>query len=87
MWKMERKPNLIYVISDTLRTDYLGCYGNKFIHTPNLDAFAADSVVFDSAYPESLPTIPVRRALHTGRRAYPFKNYSPVRWDIVYLPG
>lgn len=82
-----QKPNLIYVISDTLRTAYLGCYGNEFIHTPNLDAFAADSVVFDCAYPESLPTIPVRRALHTGRRAYPFKNYQPVRWDNVYLPG
>jgi len=29
----------------------------------------------------------VRKALHTGRRAYPFKNYRPVKWDIVSLPG
>ena len=42
---------------------------------------------FTRAYPESLPTIPVRRALHTGRRAYPFRNYTPVKWDIVHLPG
>jgi arylsulfatase A-like enzyme len=84
---MENRPNLIYIISDTLRTAYLGCYGNDFIYTPHIDAFAAKSVIFDCAYPESLPTIPVRRALHTGRRAYPFKDYKPVRWDNVYLPG
>ena len=83
---MEKRANLIYIVSDTLRADYLGCYGNDFIRTPNLDAFAAESVVFDCAHPESLPTIPFRRALHTGRRAYPFENYDPVRWDNVYLP-
>ena len=83
----QKRPNLIVVVSDTLRTAYMGCYGNKRIHTPNLDAFAAESTVFDNAYPESLPTIPFRRALHTGRRVYPFKNYKPLKWDIVYLPG
>ena len=41
---MEKRANLIYIVSDTLRADYLGCYGNDFIHTPNLDAFAAESV-------------------------------------------
>ena len=81
------KPNIIVVVSDTLRASHLGCYGNGTIHTPNIDAFAARSVRFDRAYPESLPTIPVRRALHTGRRAYPFRDYQPLPWDIVYLPG
>jgi arylsulfatase A-like enzyme len=84
---MQQRPNTICIVSDTLRADYLGCYGNDFIHTPNLDAFAAESVVFDCAYPESLPTIPFRRGLHTGRRAYPFRDYRPVSWDNVYLPG
>ena len=74
-------------MSDTLRADYLGCYGNRDVHTPNIDAFARCSMRFTRAYPESLPTIPVRRALHTGRRAYPFRNYRPVKWDMVYLPG
>ncbi|MGQ9630562.1 MAG: sulfatase [bacterium] len=81
------RPDIIVVVSDTLRTAHLGCYGNRTIRTPNIDAFARESVVFESAYPESLPTIPVRRALHTGRRAYPFRNYTPIKWDIVYLPG
>ena len=81
------KPNVILIISDTLRADYLGCYGNQEIHTPCLDAFAERSIRFTRAYPESLPTIPFRRAMHTGRRAYPFFNYKPVKWDVVYLPG
>lgn len=82
-----QKPNIVLIVSDTLRTAHLGCYGNSHIQTPNIDAFAKRATRFTRAYPESLPTIPVRRALHTGRRAYPFGNYCPVKWDIVYLPG
>ncbi|GAJ11089.1 unnamed protein product, partial [marine sediment metagenome] len=47
---LNQKQNLIYVMSDTLRTSYMGCYGNRKIHTPNLDAFATKSAVFDCAY-------------------------------------
>ena len=36
--------NIVVVVSDTLRTAYLGAYGNKWIHTPNLDRFAQGSV-------------------------------------------
>ncbi len=82
-----KKTNVIVVVSDTLRTASLGCYGNKTVRTPNIDRFAGSAAVFTEAYPESLPTIPVRRALHTGRRAFPFAKYRPLPWDIVYLPG
>lgn len=81
------RPHLILIVADTLRADVLGAYGDRDVETPNLDAFAAEAAVFTAAYPESLPTIPVRRALLTGRRAYPFRNYQPLKWDIVYLPG
>ena len=84
---MNNRPNILVIVSDTLRAASVGCYGNNRIHTPNIDAFAARSARFTRAYPESLPTIPVRRALHTGRRAYPFRDYRSARWDIVYLPG
>jgi len=81
------QPNIVVVVSDTLRMTHLGCYGNSEIHTPDIDAFAKEAMRFTRAFPESLPTIPVRRALHTGRRAFPFRDYRPVKWDIVYLPG
>jgi arylsulfatase A-like enzyme len=82
-----RQWNILVVISDTFRTAYMGAYGNDWIHTPCLDRFAQQGIRFTNAHPESLPTIPVRRALHTGRRAFPFADYQPVPWDNVYLPG
>ncbi|MDO8682571.1 MAG: sulfatase [Armatimonadota bacterium] len=79
--------NIVLVILDTLRQDHVGAYGNDWIHTPHLDAFAAESVTFTRAYPESLPTLPVRRALHTGIRTYPFKNHCNYKGDFKGAPG
>lgn len=79
--------NIIVVVADTLRTAFLGCYGNDWIHTPAIDRFARHSVRFSRAHPECLPTIPTRRTLHSGRRAFPFDDYRPLPWDNVYLPG
>lgn len=63
--------NLIHIGLDTWGTHWLGCYGNDRIRTPNVDALAARSAVFADAYPETLPTLPVRRSLYTGRRIFP----------------
>jgi arylsulfatase A-like enzyme len=65
------------VILDTLRKDHVGAYGNPWIKTPNLDALAKESLRFTRAYPESLPTICARRAIHTGIRTWPFRNWQP----------
>ena len=78
--------NLVLIVSDTLRWDYLGAYGNERIHTPNLDRLAAESVVFEDAYAEGLPTLPARRVLLTGRPIFPFR-YIPQKSDMVQLPG
>ena len=64
-------PNVILVIIDTLRRDHVGAYGNDWIKTPHLDALAEESLLFTQAYPEAMPTIPVRRAIHTGMRTWP----------------
>ncbi|MEZ5365733.1 MAG: sulfatase [Bryobacterales bacterium] len=64
-----------------------GPYGNRTVQTPSLDHFATQAALFERNHPECLPTIPTRRTLHSGRRAYPFRNYTPVPWDNVYLPG
>ena len=58
--------NIVLVIFDSLRQDHLGAYGSDVVFTPRLDAFARESVRFTNAYPESLPTLPFRRAMHTG---------------------
>jgi arylsulfatase A-like enzyme len=66
--------NVILVIIDSLRKDHVGAYGNPWIKTPNLDALAKESLRFTKAYPESLPTICARRAIHTGMRTFPFRD-------------
>jgi len=58
--------NVIMIMSDSMRQDHLGCYGNDWIETPNLDKLAEESVVFENAYCEGLPTLPVRTAMFTG---------------------
>ncbi len=63
--------NILWLVSDTLRWDYLGCYGNEWIKTPNLDKLAAQSALFLDAYGEGLPTLPARRAIITGRPVSP----------------
>ena len=66
--------NLILVVVDSFRQDHLGCYGNEWIKTPDIDRFAAESAVFENVRSEALPTIPVRRALCTGKRVFPFDD-------------
>src|SRR5581483_8017464 len=83
----KRKWNILVVVSDTTRIDFLGPYGNTTVKTPTLDQFAKESAVFERAHPECLPTIPTRRTLHSGRRAFPFRDYKPIPWDNVVLPG
>jgi arylsulfatase A-like enzyme len=85
--------NVLLVIIDSLRKDHVGTYGNEWIKTPNLDALAKQSLRFTRAYPESLPTLCARRAIHTGKRAWPFKDrpaeqaraptygWLPIPWD------
>jgi len=68
------KVNVVVVIVDSLRRDHVGAYGNGWIKTPNLDALAKESLLFTHSYPESIPTIPARRAIHTGVRTWPFRD-------------
>src|SRR5215218_1752181 len=74
--------NVVVVIIDTLRKDHVGAYGNDWIKTPNLDALAKESLRFTRAHPEAMPTIPARRAIHTGMRTFPLKapawGWSPI---------
>jgi arylsulfatase A-like enzyme len=78
--------NVILVILDSLRKDHVGAYGNDRIRTPNLDALANESLRFTRAYPESLPTLPARRAIHTGLRTWPFRNWEPPEGE-TFMPA
>lgn len=70
--------NLVVICVDTYRADMVG-EGKELSHvkTPNLDALAAESVVFDRCFAEGLPTIPVRRCVFTGKRSFPWRFETP----------
>lgn len=67
------KKNLVVICLDTLRRDMIHHMGVDFIQTPNLDAFARQSILFENAYGEGLPTIQFRRAAMTGIRTFPWR--------------
>jgi len=73
--------NAIFIMLDTLQFNYLGCYGNKWIKTPNIDRLAKEAMVFDNCYSEGLPTIPCRRGMMTGRYTLPSKGWGPLEPD------
>ena len=76
----------ILIISDTLRADHLGCYGNKWISTPHIDAFARESVVFENSYCASFPTVLNRRDLLTGCYTFTYTPWAPMRQEELVLP-
>jgi arylsulfatase A-like enzyme len=79
--------NVVVVIIDTLRKDHVGAYGNDWIKTPNLDALSKESLRFTRPYPESIPSIPARRGIHTGIRSFPFRGWQKWSEDDVGLRG
>src|SRR5215217_7089875 len=64
---MIERPNFLFFITDQLRADHLGCYGNRIIRTPAVDSMAARGVAFDRFYVASPVCQPNRATLMTGR--------------------
>ncbi|MDA0746413.1 MAG: sulfatase [bacterium] len=80
--------NLVVVCTDTWRSDYLGCYGNDWIQTPNLDRLASEGVLFRNFYAEALPTLCARTVFYTGRHLWPGWEVREHRGDnLGYQPG
>lgn len=72
----------IFILMDSLNRHYLSCYGDSRIHTPNLDRLAQRGVVFDNHYAGSLPCMPARRELMTGRLNFLEAPWGPIEpWD------
>ena len=57
----------IMVMFDSLNRHYLPPYGNTDVHAPNFARLAQKATTFESSYVCSMPCMPARRDLHTGR--------------------
>ena len=68
----------ILVMFDTLNRRMLEPYGCDWIHTPNFQRLAEQSVTFDNYYIGSMPCMPARRELHTGRYNFLHRSWGPI---------
>lgn len=66
---MSSKQNLVFIMPDQLRADFLSCYGAEFIATPNMDRLAERGVRYENGYSSSPICVPARASLLTGQNA------------------
>ena len=72
------KMKTVFVLFDSLNRHMLGPYGGKRIPTPNFDRLAKRCVTFDRHYVGSLPCIPARRDMLTGRLSFLHRSWGPM---------
>jgi len=60
------KKNVLVIMCDQLRKDFLGCYGNAYVNTPNIDSIAAEGLTFDQCFVNNPICMPNRMSMFTG---------------------
>ncbi|GKX27542.1 sulfatase [Vallitalea longa] len=68
----------IMVMFDSLNRHMLPNYGCEWIKAPNFQRLGEKTVTFDNNYAGSLPCIPARRELHTGRYNFLHRSWGPM---------
>ena len=68
----------IMLMFDTLNRRMLPPYGNDWVHAPNFQRLADRSATFDNCYIGSMPCMPARRELHTGRYNFLHRSWTPL---------
>lgn len=79
------KPNLIFIVSDQHRGDWMGCAGNRLVSTPHMDRLAQEGVLFSRAYCNSPLCVPSRMSMLTGLaplHTQVFSNSDILRSDL-----
>lgn len=85
-----KRPHLVLFLSDDHGQEFAGCYGNKAIRTPHLDALAREGTRFTGVFAASPTCAPSRAALYTG--LYPARNglmgnHTACKPDVRSLPA
>lgn len=62
----ETKPNVVIIYIDDMGIGDIGCYGGKFVPTPNIDKLAQDGLLFNQYYSSAPVSSPSRCGLTTG---------------------
>jgi arylsulfatase A-like enzyme len=73
-------PNVVFILADDLGRQDIGCYGNRFFATPNIDRLASQGARFTDAYAACPVCSPTRASILTGK--------YPVRTGVTdWIPG
>ncbi len=80
---ISKKPNIVFILTDQWRSSSLGYAGNPNVKTPNLDAFAKQSVNFTNAVSVTPVCTPHRAALLTGK----FPTTTGMFLNDLYMPA
>ncbi|MFQ5638610.1 MAG: sulfatase [bacterium] len=78
---MQKKPNVLLILMDSVRSANLSCYGYHRNTTPNLDKFATQGVLFEQAISESCWTLPAHTSVFTG--LYPVNHDVTISKDAL----
>lgn len=68
----------VVVMYDTLCRHFLPTYGNEWVKAPNFQRLAQRSVQFQNFYVGSMPCMPARREMHTGRYNFLHRSWGPL---------
>lgn len=80
------KKHIVFLLSDQHNPRVLGCNGDPYVRTPNIDRLAENGVAFDNCYCASPLCVPSRAALMSGRlpsNTGVFNNFQSLRSDKV----
>jgi arylsulfatase A-like enzyme len=81
-----RRPNLVWLMADDMGFGEVGCYGQKFIRTPNIDKLAVEGTLWRTSYAGCTVCAPSRSTLMTGLHT----GHTPIRSNpggVPILPG
>ena len=88
--KNEELPNIVWLVSED-NSPYLGCYGDEFATTPNLDKLASTSLIYTNAFANAPVCAPARFTLITGCYATSagtqhMRSQYPIPDEIKFFP-
>ena len=69
---------VVFALFDSLNRHMLGPYGGTRISTPNFDRLAQHTITFDNHYVGSMPCMPARRDMLTGRLSFLHRSWGPM---------
>ena len=79
----QQKPNVIFLIADDIGYGDLSCYGEKTIHTPNVEKLASRGIRFTDAHSVAATSTPSRYSLFTGIML----GDATTRGSLPVMPG